>query len=237
MRDCLIIIPAYNEERNIKKVLSGLKKSHHSLDILVVNDGSTDNTEAIAVAEKARVLSLPFNLGYGGALQAGFKYAVLEGYRYVIQFDGDGQHDPEDVKTILELLELGNDIVIGSRFLGRGSFKAGILKKTAINIFRLIIKASTGVKVTDPSSGLQGLSRRAFSYYSRMGHFPHDYPDADVLIQMILAGFKVVEFPAEIRAREAGRSMHAGLRPVFYFIKMLISILVVLLRSRFKAKG
>jgi glycosyltransferase involved in cell wall biosynthesis len=237
VRDCLVIIPAYNEGGNIKKVLTGLKKTNPYIDILVVNDGSTDNTEAVVRAEKVRLISLPFNLGYGGALQAGFKYAVSEGYRYVVQFDGDGQHDPEDIKTILNLLEKGYDIVIGSRFLGRGAFKTGFLKRMAINVFRLVIKASTGVKVTDPSSGLQGLSRRTFRHYSEIGHFPPDYPDADVLIQMILSGFKVVEFPANIRGREYGRSMHAGLRPLFYFIKMLVSILVVLLRPKLKRGG
>ena len=241
MTDCLIIIPAYNEEHNIKKVLEDLRESGLDLDILVVNDGSTDRTETIIRAERTKqtdIVSLPFNLGYGGALQAGFKYAVSRGYKYVIQFDADGQHDTGDIKVILSMLRSGRaDIIIGSRFLGRSSYKVGFLKKIAFLVFRFLIKVSTGVKITDPSSGLQGLTYRAFEYYSKMGNFPPDYPDADILIQMILSKYRVCEFPANIRERNHGKSMHAGLKPIFYFIKMLVSIIVVLLRPRITVGG
>ncbi len=234
MTKCLIIIPAYNEEKNIGNVLKEIGKLYPGLDVVVIDDGSSDNTGNIVLDEKkARLITLPFNLKYGSALQTGFKYAVVNGYRYVIQFDADGQHDPEDIKTILEAMEKGSaDIIIGSRFLGHSAYKTGLPKKTAIILFRIIIRISAGVKITDPSSGLQGLTRRAFSYYALMGHYPTDYPDADVLIQMILNGFKVYEFPANIRTRNFGKSMHAGLKPAFYLIKMLVSILVVLLRPK-----
>jgi glycosyltransferase involved in cell wall biosynthesis len=207
------------------------------MDILVINDGSKDNTEKVAQDEKVMIISHPYNLGYGGALQTGYKYAVMAGYKYVIQIDGDGQHDTEDIRLIIEMMRAGSDIVIGSRFLGRGSYKTGFLKIIAIKIFRLIINISTKVKITDPSSGLQGLSRRTFCYYAKMGNFPPDYPDADILIQMIINGYKIVEFPANIKERIHGTSMHAGLRPVVYFFKLLVSILVVLLRQKSVVEG
>ena len=239
MRDCLVIIPAFNEEENIKNVLKEILGAGLDIDILVINDGSTDRTQAAARAEgKVEVVSLPFNLGYGNALQTGFKYAVARGYQYVIQFDADGQHDPDDLRVILAMLRTGRaDIIIGSRFLGRSSYKVGLLKKTAISIFRFLIKISTGVKITDPSSGLQGLTYKVFNYYAKMGNFPPDYPDADILIQMVLSKFRVCEFPANIRERNHGKSMHIGLKPVFYFVKMLVSIIVVLLRPRTIAGG
>lgn len=234
MKECLVIIPAFNEEHNIKKVLKEILEAGLDIDILVVNDGSTDRTQSAAgAAGKVKIVSLPFNLGYGNALQTGFKYAVANGYQYVIQFDADGQHDTDDLRVILSMLKSERaDIIIGSRFLGRSTYKVGFLKKTAIYIFRFLIRISTGIKITDPSSGLQGLTYRVFEYYAQMGNFPPDYPDADILIQMILSKYRVCEFPANIRVRNHGAGMHAGLKPVFYIIKMMVSIIVVLLRPR-----
>lgn len=233
MHNCLIIIPAHNEEKNISNVLTEIQKHNPDVDILVINDGSGDKTAEIVMNMGIKIINVPYNLGYGGALQTGFKYAVNQEYKYVIQFDGDGQHDSEDIKTIVELLvNVDTDIVIGSRFLGRGNFQTGCMKRIAIAIFRFIIKTTTGVKITDPSSGLQGLSRDAFAFYANMGNFPSDYPDADILIQMILNGYNVTEIPANIRVRNHGTSMHAGLRPILYFMKMLVSIMVVLLRHK-----
>ena len=233
MTKCLIIIPAYNEEKNIGNVLKEIVQLYPGIDVLVIDDGSSDNTGTIVLEQRVKLITHPFNLKYGSALQTGFKYAMINGYRHVIQFDADGQHDPQDIKIIIKIMEKGKaDIIIGSRFLGKGAEGMGFFKKTAIIIFRLIIRVFTGQKITDPSSGLQGLTRRAFGYYALMGHYPADYPDADVLIQMILNGFKVCEFPANIRARNSGQSMHAGIRPVYYLIKMLVSILVVLLRPK-----
>lgn len=155
------------------------------------------------------------------------------GYEYIVQFDADGQHDPDDIPIILEGLRTGRyDIVIGSRFLGK-SFNIGFLKKIAITLFRFIIKMFTGVRITDPTSGLQGLSKRAYSYYAREGNYPEDFPDADTLIGSILQGFRVTEMPAHIRERHSGDSMHAGLRTAYYMLKMFVSISVVLLRKRF----
>jgi len=238
MFKALIIIPAYNEERNIGKVLAGIRDLKIDADVLVVNDGSTDKTEEIALRENAKVISLPYNLGYGSALQTGFKYAVLNEYDYIIQFDGDGQHDPENIKVIINQLLTGEaDIVIGSRFLGNCSYNIGYMKKIAIALFRLLIKKLGKAVITDPTSGLQGLTRNVFKYYSMKGNFPSDYPDADILIHMIRCKYRVREIPANIRQRDNGKSMHSGLKPIYYFVKVLLSILVVVLRDKISSRG
>lgn len=231
----LIIIPAYNEEKNIGGVLNEIRKFNYDLDIIVINDASKDNTEQVVVEKGEKIINHFFNLGYGGALQTGFKYAVDKGYQYVIQFDGDGQHDPADLQRIINELKTGcYDIVIGSRFLDKSSFQISLTKKLAIALFRLIIGISTGVKITDPTSGLQGLTLKAYMYYSAMGNFPDDFPDADTLIHMLKRNYRVKEIPAHMKNRLHGQSMHSGLKSIFYTFKMLISISVVLLRAKMK---
>lgn len=231
----LVIIPAYNEEKNIVAVLEDIRRFNYDIDILVINDASKDNTEQVVREQGEKIISHFYNLGYGGALQTGFKYAVDKGYQYVIQFDGDGQHDPADLQIIIDQLRSGcHDIIIGSRFLVKNSFIISPAKKLAIAIFRLIIRVSTGVNITDPTSGLQGLNNKAYEYYSRMGNFPNDFPDADTLIHMLKRNYRVKEFPAHMKYRTYGQSMHSGLKSVYYILKMLISISVVLLRTKVK---
>lgn len=234
----MLIIPVFNEEGNIGQVLEDIKNMYPKLDILVVNDGSTDNTENIVKNQNTDILTHPYNLGYGGALQTGYKYAVLKQYNYVIQFDGDGQHKPEYISDIYnELKKNSYDIVIGSRFLEKNRFKAGILKKIAIHIFRFLIFVFSKTRITDPTSGLQGLTRKVFKYYSLMGNYPVDYPDADIIIYMLKRKYKIVEIPVNIRTRKAGHSMHIGIRPVVYFFKILLSVVIVLLRSSMIKEG
>lgn len=233
----LIIIPAYNEEKNIGQVLMDIRKCNYDIDILVINDASNDNTEQVVVEKGEKVINHFYNLRYGGALQTGFKYAVDKGYQYVIQFDGDGQHDPADLKSIIDELQTGDyDIVIGSRFLVDSSYQMSLTKKLAIAIFNLIIRSSTGVRITDPTSGLQGLNHKSYLYYSRMGNFPDDFPDADTLIHMLKNNYRVKEIPAHMKQRLYGQSMHSGIgiKSLHYIFKMLISISVVLLRAKFK---
>ena len=238
MFDTLIIIPAYNEEKNIRNVIAGIQNLCLDMDILVINDGSNDKTETTIRKAGTDVISLPYNLGYGGALQTGFKYAVSKGYRYVIQFDGDGQHTPEYLKKIYDELKKGDvDIVIGSRFMESGSFRAGTLKKIALAFFRILIRQFTGIRITDPTSGLQGLSRRVFGYYSIKGNFPGDYPDADIIIHMLKCSYKIREIPVIIRQRAEGKSMHSGIKPVYYLVKVFLSILISLLRDKLNRRS
>lgn len=236
--ECLVIIPAYNEGQNVGRVIKEIRSLNLDLDLVVIDDGSRDLTGPVVRENEEKLISLPFNIGYGGALQTGYKYAVSMGYNYVVQFDADGQHDPRDIILIIEQLTTGEyDIVIGSRFLGKSTYNTSIPKKIAIMIFRCLIKWSTGVRITDPTSGLQGLTSQVYSYYAAMGNYPDDYPDTDTLISIILSGYRVTEIAAHIRERYSGKGMHAGIKALYYFIKMLVSILVVLIRNKTKAEG
>lgn len=230
MNESLVVIPAYNEEDNIAEVLQGIKKLDMPLDILVVNDGSRDNTMKEVLKENVSIINLPYNMGYGAALQTGFKYASIKGYRYVVQFDADGQHSACDLPVLIGELKNGNyDIVVGSRFRENPSYKVGFTKRLAISFFRFLIRSLTGKEITDPTSGLKGLSTRAFQFYSITDNFPQDFPDADVLIKMLYLRYNIHEVPAHIKERISGKSMHSGLKPILYFIKMLISIFVVII--------
>jgi glycosyltransferase involved in cell wall biosynthesis len=230
MRSFIIVIPAYNEEENIGNVLQQLISRNLDADILVVNDGSIDRTEAISRRYPVKLLSHPTNLGYGAALQTGFKYAALKGYEYILQFDSDGQHNPDDLTVIMKELQRGEaDVVIGSRFLGDPHFNPGAMKRIAIGLFRFLIRCFTANSVTDPTSGLRGLNRNVFRYYSVRDRFPSDFPDADIIIQMLLNKFRIQEVPIHSQSRLAGVSMHSGLKPVIYIFKILLSILNVVL--------
>jgi len=247
MKDVLIIIPAFNEEESIGVLLEAVKKDKEIMDIadiLVVNDGSKDETVSVVKMHGVMVLNHVFNLGYGAALQTGYKYAVRKNYKYVIQIDADGQHDKVNILNIYKRLttpdENGQcpDIVIGSRFKEGGkSFYISPLKKISINFFRSVIKSMTNQQILDPTSGLQGLTREAFSYYSEFNQFDIMYPDANMIIQMVMEGFKVVEIPSVMHERKAGVSMHSGIiKPVLYMLTMPLNILSVFLSIRKKSR-
>lgn len=237
-KELLVMLPAYNEEECIGKFMDQIKI--HGIDeyadILVINDGSRDMTSAIAKEKGARVVTHIYNLGYGCALQTGYKYAVRRGYKYLVQIDSDGQHDVCNIETIYKQLrstENPPDIVIGSRFFQASvSFRIPFIKKLAIKFFRFLIRRSTNQIVLDPTSGLQGLNKKAFLYYSFYDQFVYDYPDANMIIQMLLNDFKIKEIPAVMHPRETGTSMHSGLKPILYILKMILSTLVVILREK-----
>lgn len=234
MSEGLIIIPAYNEQSKIGDVIEDIKSLNLNLDILVVDDGSKDKTKDIVMEKNINIISHPFNLGYGTALQTGFKYAVKKKYKYVIQFDGDGQHIANyicDMKK--EFKKEDYDIVIGSRFINKEKYKIGFFKIIVIKLMRTLIKFLTGQRVTDPTSGFKGLSYRTFKYYSLMTNFPSDYPDADIIIRMIRHNYKLKEIPITIKKRTSGKSMHSGLKPIVYLLKILLSIFIIILRDIF----
>lgn len=234
MNKVLILVPAFNEEENMTVLFDKLCKPEirSFADILVVNDASSDRTELIAKNYPVTLVTLVFNLGYGSALQVGYKYAVRRGYEYVVQLDADGQHSISNIAHIFQCLttpdEEGNvpDIVIGSRFVeGSESFRVSGIKKWSIAFFSWMIRKATGKRITDPTSGLQGLSKRAFTYYSNYGNFDYYYPDANMIIQMLLLGFRVVETSSVMHERTAGISMHAGvLKQMTYMMIMPLSI-------------
>ena len=240
-KELLIIIPAFNEAENIPAVLDQLEQPEivEIADILVMDDASLDNTRQIVQDRGHTVVSHIFHLGYGSGLQLGYKYAVKKGYQYVIQMDADGQHDACNVARLYEKLRTPDseghypDIVLGSRFLeGSAPFPVSAVKKFAFRLFRTIIRIGTGRRIIDPTTGLQGLSRRAFQYYSMYSRFDDRYPDANMIMQMLLLGFRVEEIPAEMHVRTEGVSMHSGLNPMFYMFRMMFSLVAVWMRVR-----
>ncbi len=235
MKDILIIIPAYNEDKGIGKVLKNLQGFDEQADILVVNDGSRDRTAEIVRGHQVFLVSHPINLGYGAALQTAFRFAHLKGYQYIVQFDADGQHHCDDLRRlIIEMRKGTDDIVIGSRVLGDPQFAPGFRKRIAFLWFNSMIRLLTGKKVTDPTSGLRGLSKNIFSYYSNSTSFPNDFPDADTIIHMVFQGFQVREFPIRSQARTEGISMHSGLlKHAVYMLKVTLSIVAILVLHLF----
>lgn len=246
-RELLIIIPAYNEAKNIRSVLEQLERPEieRIADVLIMNDASSDGTNWIGKERRHTVVSHVFNLGYGSGLQLGYKYAVRRDYKYVIQMDADGQHDVCNIPMLYEHLKMADDeghcpdIVLGSRFMrGSSPFPVGVVKRFAYVLFRLLIWLGTGKKIADPTTGLQGLSRRAFLFYSQYNHFDDKYPDANMIMQMLLLGFRVEEVPAVMHTRTKGVSMHSGLKPVVYMFRMMFSIIAVWVRIRiYKVDG
>lgn len=239
-KELLIIIPAYNEGKNIRKVLTELKEFSEWADILVINDASTDSTNWIVKEMQYPMISQPFNMGYGCALQTGYKWAIRRSYKYVIQMDGDGQHDVSNIPVIYKELtepdEEGQypDIVLGARFMkDSAEFPVSWLRKSFYSIFRFLIRKTTGNTISDPTTGLQGLNRKAFLYYSKYNNFDDKYPDANMLTLMMLIKFRVVEIPAVMHKRKGGKSMHSGLKPIWYTIRVFYSILIVLFQVKF----
>jgi glycosyltransferase involved in cell wall biosynthesis len=228
----LVVIPALNEAEQIAHVVQQVKKEVPEALVLVVNDGSTDQTEQKALAAGAKVLSHPFNMGYGVALQTGYKYALKYGYNYVLQMDGDGQHDPRYLQVLLKEVKEGKiDMAIGSRFLGEGEYQVPLLRRMGMWLFGFIASRLSGQKITDPTSGYQALSQRAIEFCTR-DVFPGDYPDADVLVMLHRAGLRFREVPVGMHPNLNGRSMHSGLKPLYYIYKMLLSIMLNLMRKK-----
>lgn len=237
--EVLILIPAYNEEENVGGFIDSLQKSNiaKKADILIVNDASKDKTVEIAESKGIKVISQVYNMGYGAALQLGYKYACKHGYQYILQLDADGQHDALNLDLLYEKLvneENSYDIVIGSRFLSDSvTYKIGGIRLLSIKFFRWIVWHVCRVKITDPTSGLQGLNRKAFSHYAEYGQFDLKYPDVNMIVQMLLQGYHIGECSAIMHQRVAGVSMHAGIwRPFKYMILMSLSTLAAIIKYK-----
>ncbi len=242
----LIIIPAYNEAQNILGVLNEIERTgvKQFADVLVINDASSDNTNLLVKKRNYALVTHIYNLGYGSALQLGYKYAVRRRYQFVVQMDADGQHDVCNISELYRELQMPDesgrlpDIVLGSRFVkGAAPFPVSRAKKAAFALFRTMIRMVTGKKIMDPTTGLQGLSWPAFLYYSKYNHFDEKYPDANMIMQMLLLGFQIREIPAVMHARTSGRSMHSGLKPICYMLHMFFSTLAVVFRIKVLKTG
>lgn len=228
----LVIIPAYNEAGKIAGVIERVRAAAPDVEILVVDDGSRDRTALLASQSGALVVSHPYNMGYGVTIQTGYKYAWRHGYEFVVQIDGDGQHDPTFIPKLLAPVLAGDtDLALGSRFLAVESYRPSFMRRLGILFFRKLITVLIGREITDPTSGYQAFNRRVVGFFSTEV-FPCDYPDADVLLTLNLAGFRLRELPVRMFANTEGKSMHSGMKPLYYVFKMLLSLLVTLLRSR-----
>jgi hypothetical protein len=230
MPDTMILLPAFNESVRIGDVILAVRQAAPSAGIVVVDDGSTDDTAERALAHGATLLRLPFNLGYGVALQTGYKYAVAQGATHLVQLDADGQHDPADISRVLDRVTSGAcDICIGSRFLEGEPYAIPFTRRMGMALFRRVASALLGQTVTDPTSGFQAMNRRVLEFFLR-DSYPVDFPDVDVLVMLHRHGFRVAEVPVTMRARSTGASLHTGLKPVYYLFKMGMDIPLNLMR-------
>jgi glycosyltransferase involved in cell wall biosynthesis len=229
----LVIIPAYNEEERIAEVVCQVRENClQESQILVINDGSSDATAEKASEADAQVVSHPFNLGYGVAIQTGYKYARAKNFDVVVQIDGDGQHDPSYIPNLLEPVMAGDcDFTIGSRFLGTESYEPSLARQLGMALFRMLVSWLIKRPITDSTSGYQAFNRRVVDFFSTEV-FPCDYPDADMLLTLHRAGFRIQEIPVRMYASASRKSMHTGLKPLYYIFKMLLSIFVTLLRKK-----
>lgn len=222
------MMPALNEAGRIGSVVREVFSILPSADVVVVNDGSSDATAREAQGAGAIVLPHAVRMGYGASLETGYLYADQQGYDVVLQMDSDGQHLPGELHSLLKPLESGEaDIVIGSRFAGGASgFKTSFIRRFGQRFFGGLLWMMTGQRFSDPTSGFQGLSRRAIRFFSS-GVFPCDYPDADVLLMAHRSGLRIREVPVRMVARSGGISMHAGWAPLYYGMKMLLALFMV----------
>ncbi|MSY60624.1 MAG: glycosyltransferase [Actinobacteria bacterium] len=224
------IVPAFNEEKNIVRVLAELRSFDAGLDVVVISDGSTDRTREVAEAHGARVLQLPFNLGIGGAVQTGFRYAWENGYDLALRVDGDGQHDASQLGNVMEPVVAGRaDIAIGSRFVATGGYRSSAVRRIGIRLLAWVVTRIARQPLTDTTSGFQVLNRKAIRLYA--ADLPHDYPEVEGLVMAIRHKMRVCEVPVTMREREHGRSSIGSLASVYYMFKVLLAVFVGLFRK------
>jgi glycosyltransferase involved in cell wall biosynthesis len=225
------IVPALNEEDTIASVIAELRAFDPALEILVVDDGSHDRTTQAARAAGARVLRLPFNLGIGGAVQTGFRYAYENEFDYAVRVDGDGQHDPAQLGAVVDPVVRGEtNIAVGSRWLAAGGsgYRSTAARRIGIRILSGVVSLLTRQRITDPTSGFQALDRKAIALFA--ADYPHDYPEVEGMVMTIKHRLRLVEVPVEMREREHGRSSITTLRSVYYMAKVLVALFVGLFR-------
>lgn len=226
----LIIIPAYNEESNIEKTVSAIQKNAQGFDYVIINDCSLDSTRKICEEKGYNIVNLPINLGIGGAVQTGYRYALENDYDVAVQVDGDGQHDPEFLNIMAEYLEKENlDMVIGSRFIEKEGFQSSKLRRIGIVFFSVLIKTLAGVKITDPTSGLRMAGKNVIALFAE--DYPRDYPEPESVVTVIRRGMKVEEIPVVMKEREGGVSSISLKKSVYYMIKVTLAILIERIRK------
>jgi len=221
----IVMVPAYNEQDNIRHTLQDLQENGAETDILVMNDCSTDGTEAILRELGVNYLSFPVNLGIGGGVQAGYQYARAHGYDIAIQFDGDGQHEAKYLKELMAPLLSGEaDITIGSRFMEHEGFQSSAARRVGIGILSGLIRFLCGVKVMDVTSGMRAVNRRFIEEYAE--HYAQDYPEPEALLYAGLRKARIREVPVQMRERASGKSSISAMRSVYYMIKVSLALII-----------
>ena len=226
----LIIVPAYNEAGSIPGVIEDLRNNFPRGEVLVLNDGSSDNTGFLARGMGVNVMDMPYNVGIGGVMQTGFLYALREDFDAAIQFDGDGQHRADEISNILgPWQEEGADLVVGSRFLSEEGFTSSVQRRMGAKILSFVVTTLTRKRITDTTSGFRLYGRKAIEFFA--GYYPEDYPEVEALILAHKKGLRIEEVPARIDPRAAGKSSITTTRAVYYMVKVLLAIFVDLLKK------
>lgn len=229
MNKILVIMPAYNEAESIQRVILSVKKEIPQADILVVNDGSRDTTGRIAKGLGVTVIDLPYNMGIGAAMQTGYRYAARSGYNIALQVDADGQHPPDQVKYLLSpIVEQMADVVIGSRFLGKGKYHPSFVRNIGMKIFSILVSLIMGKRVTDTTSGFRAVNKEAIRFFAQ--NYPEDYPEVEAVVLLHKAGFHIAEAPVKMEARAGGKSSITPLQAIYYMVKVLLAVFIDMLK-------
>ena len=226
----LIIIPAFNESENILNTVKVIEKDAPDFDYVVINDCSTDNTLEILKQNNINHIALPVNLGIGGAVQTGYKYALENSYDVAVQVDGDGQHDPKYLSALVNALEKNEaDMVIGSRFINNEGFQSTFMRRVGIVYFTKLIHLLTGKTITDPTSGFRMCNQKVIALFAK--DYPRDYPEPESIVALLKRNLKVLEVPVQMKERQGGVSSISASKSVYYMIKVSLAILIENLRK------
>lgn len=223
----LVIIPAYNEAENIEKTVKTLIKNTSKVDYIIVNDGSTDNTALVCKKNKFNFVSLPINMGIGCAVQVGYKYARNNEYDIAIQYDGDGQHNPVYIKDLVNKLNDGYDMVIGSRFIDKKGFQSSFMRRIGIRWISIVIKILIRKNASDPTSGFRACNKKLIDFFA--DNYPSDYPEPETYVNASIHGFKITDIPVVMNERENGKSSINFFKSIYYMIKVTIALFFCLL--------